>query len=239
MKHDKLHKRVPSIELLFKIKSNLCKCLTLIFCRGLLCVIYFRDTLPRKTFCFVEAPRMVLFVVFSIIECVLVLMATIISMRLHEAEQTATTNTLSDIQDPDMITLALKNVLDQDGEVLQLGRKINLEEEGAVRSIDDPHSENITTEAFRSQGPSRSGPKTSWNPVDVTGREIRKDNSYFVGTDWRKRRTVRKLSRVMANQKQRKNKGRCGVSAQAVDKFMFLFFFSFSMLFYFTIFTGA
>ncbi|RUS72503.1 hypothetical protein EGW08_019731 [Elysia chlorotica] len=184
------------------------------------------DTLPRNNYSFINAPRMVLFMVFSVIECVLVLVATVISMHLHAAEQRRTGRT--DLQtDCKGDNSTDKRVLRQ-GQVT-LADRVEHKVPGGLSKI--------SLEENPVSGDSRYQPNSEdcrHEPSAATERKGEGSRDKLVGTASKKRRIFENLSRFVTKRNKSKTPGR--VCAQTFDRVMFVCFLACSLLFYFTIF---
>ncbi|KAK3780492.1 hypothetical protein RRG08_045155 [Elysia crispata] len=150
------------------------------------------DTLPRKAYTFTDAPRMVLFMVFSIIECILVLIATIISMHMHAAEQKTVHNRRK--LEKEEIQRELQGELNKEG-MSPRQRNVNVMDltVGEERLKEDKIHGDLSKVCF---GENPSSEENRNQPTG--GKERDRSKEYLVGTLCRKRRLVEKLSRYLA-----------------------------------------
>ncbi|GFR77920.1 neuronal acetylcholine receptor subunit alpha-7 [Elysia marginata] len=183
------------------------------------------DTLPRKSYNFVEAPRMVLFMVFNITECVLVLIATLLSMRLHTAEEKALQNLL--VEETERIRRKLKT---KDG-----GQDKGFRNKGAVKVLDltEDHEQTKADDIpnYLAKGCFEDTPGNLDNRHQLaTADDKDATGDHRVGTASRKRRFYERVTRFLAQQK--KSKKPCRICAQTVDRVLFLVFLTCSLVFY-------
>ena len=162
---------------------------------------------------------MVLFMLATLLECVLVMIATVISMHLHETERKANNKKQNDeIEESRKEGDAAGKQID---EMMSALRKVDLAKDGEKRHEEEYIKRN-TTDAGGVGTPCSHGKAQS---------------NHLVGTESRTRRVVKKLSRFLAKDRNLRKSGR--FSAKTWDKIFFAFFFLCSSLFHFTIFHGA
>ena len=147
------------------------------------------------------------------------MIATVISMHLHETEWKANSDKQNDeIEDSRKEREAAGEQID---EMMSVQRKDDLAKDGEKRHEEEYIKRN-TADAGNDC------------PLSSHGKAHR---NHLIGTESLTRRVAKKLSRFLARDRNVRKSGR--FSAKTWDRIFFAFFFLCSSLFYFTIFHGA
>ena len=171
---------------------------------------------------------MVLFVAFNIVQCLLVLMATIISMHLHEAEQKHSAVKERPHKEIDEPEREPTSGWDNNIGVFQPPPKVLSEDRNEEKSngiISECNAKVHSNEAISSSS-------KTWLPADVTDIQTNRYRVVMGESLWRM--SCRKISRFLTR---KENTARLfPVSANALDRCFFFIFFSFSAAFFCSIF---